>query len=52
MKTLQKQIEDNLNKPFLGHPSRQSEHDIGQIKLAILRLAQAIDTINEFAKFE
>jgi len=48
MKTLKKQIEDNFNKPFLGHPSRKEENDIEQIKAAIIRLAQAVDNINNY----
>jgi len=48
MKTLKKQIEDDFNLPFNGHPSRESEHDIKQIKSAILKLAMAIDNIHYF----
>jgi len=51
MKTLKKQIENMFDEDFHGHPSREPEHDIDQIKRAILKLAQAIDNINEYAKF-
>ena len=46
MRTLKKQLEDDFNKLFTGHPSRQEQHDIKKIKSAILKLAQAIDNIN------
>lgn len=45
MKTLKKQIEEQFSRPFTGHPSREPEHDIEQMKQAILKLAQAIDNI-------
>ena len=48
MKTLKRQIEIMFDEDFHGHPSRESEHDIKQIKAAILRLAQAIDNINHY----
>jgi len=51
MKTLRKQIEENFDKSFLGHPSRKDEDDIKQIKLAIIKLAQAVDNINEYGNF-
>ena len=45
MKTLEKQIEINFNSPFGGHPSREPEHDIEQIKLAVLRLLKLLITL-------
>ena len=51
MKTLHKTIEEVFERPFNGHPSRESEHDIEQIKLAILRLAKAIDNINHYGNY-
>ena len=52
MKTLKKKIEILFAKEFHGHPSREDEHDIEQIKKAILMIAQRIDEIDQFAKFE
>ena len=52
MKTLKKKIENLFEQDFHGHPSREDEHDIKQIKKAILLIAQRIDEINEFAMFE
>jgi len=48
MKTLHKQIEEMFYAEFYGHPSREDEHDIKQIKKAILRLAEAVDNIIEY----
>lgn len=51
MKTLHKQIEEKFNKSFTGHPSREEQFAIEDVKWAILKLAQAIDNINEYGKF-
>lgn len=43
-KTLKKQIKNILNESHDGwHSSRIDEHNIKQLKLAVLKLAQAID---------
>ena len=48
MKTLKFELQTIFAKQFTGHPSRKEEHDIKQIKEAILKLAQAIDNIHEY----
>ena len=48
MKTLKKQIKEKFDEPFIGHPSREDEFSIKDIKWAILKLAQAIDNINHY----
>lgn len=48
MKTLKRKIEDRFNTPFNGHPLKKEEHDIDEIKWAILELAQAIDNIIQY----
>ena len=42
-KTLKKTLLEMLDEDFNGHPSREDEHDIRQLKKAILILADAID---------
>lgn len=39
-KYLYQEIEEILNEPFLGHPSRKEQHEIEQIKKAIIYLAK------------
>jgi len=48
MKTLKFELQTIFAEQFTGHPSRKEEHDIKQIKEAILKLAQAIDNIHEY----
>ena len=48
MKTLKEQVEETFNMEFFGLPDHQEQYDIEQIKLAIIRLAEAIDNINEY----
>jgi len=45
MKTLHKQIEKKFNEQFTGHPSREEQFAIEDVKWAILKLAQAIDDL-------
>ena len=43
MKTVKFEIQEIFSEKFTGHPSRESEHDIRQIKKAIMRLADMLD---------
>ena len=45
MKTLKKQIEEKFNTQFNGHPSREDEFAIKDLKWAILKLAKQIDNM-------
>ena len=48
MKTLKKQIEEKFDDTFTGHPSREDEFAIDDIKWAILKLAQAVDSLIKY----
>lgn len=48
MKTIKKQCEELMIKPFTGHPSRGSEHRIEVLEQLILKLAQQIDNMNHY----
>lgn len=45
MKTVKKQVEEMLNEPFSGHPSREEEAKIRKLEVIVLKLAQQIDIL-------
>jgi len=48
MKTLKKQIKEKFDIPFDGHPSREDEFAIEDLKWAILKLAEHIDNMQRY----
>jgi len=51
MKTLRKQIEDEFyTKGYSGNQSGKSAFEIRQLREAVLKLAKAIDNINEYGR--
>ena len=46
MKTVKKQIEEIMDIPFNGHPSRESEDRIKKLERIVLKLAQQVDNIH------
>jgi len=45
MKTIKKQIEEQINAPIHGHPSREEEQKIKRLEDIVLKLAQQIDNL-------
>lgn len=50
MKTQLQKVTEILNEEFYGHPSREDEHDIEQLKKAVQTLANEIDSINAYLR--
>jgi hypothetical protein len=47
MKTTLEKVKDILEKPNLGHPSRDLDHQISNLKQCVLILAQEVSYYNK-----
>lgn len=50
MKTIKKQVEEKLNTPIIGHPSREEQLKIERLEWIVIKLAEQIDILTMFKK--